>query len=257
MQSRILSWTRQLSEYFPKLLPAACALCTADCEEPLCASCYQQYFSTQTKRCAQCATPFYDVHAQMGMVCGACLNEPPSFDATIVVVDYSPPIDQLVLALKFGGKLTLAPMFGHILRTAMLTAQSDHSSSAAPVYSLPTLLTCVPLGSKRLAERGFNQSLEIARPLAKGLGITLAPALLLRHRETQAQTLLHPKERKKNIRNAFTVASNALEHVVGKHIGVVDDVMTTGETLNEIARTLKRFSAERVTNLVFARTPPH
>ena len=113
------------------------------------------------------------------------------------------------------------------------------------------------LGRQRLAERGFNQALEIARPLSAALGIALRPALAVRARDTQAQSGVAPAERKKNIRGAFIVAPGALDLVRGQHIGVVDDVMTSGATLHELAAMFKRFGAARVSNFVFARTPPH
>lgn len=123
-----------------------------------------------------------------------------------------------------------------------------------PAQERPDRLIAVPLGQLRLRERGFNQALEIARPLSRALGISMDARLISRPHDTQAQALLHPDERRKNIRNAFLVTGNAIDRVRGQHIGVVDDVMTTGETLNELAATLKRFGAARVTNFVFART---
>ncbi|WP_286758400.1 phosphoribosyltransferase family protein, partial [Ralstonia sp. RL] len=182
-----------------------------------------------------------------GTLCGDCLRQAPAFDATIVAADYAPPVDQLVLALKFGNRLELAPLMARMLRDAALRAQK---------LPLPSLLTAVPLGSGRLAERGFNQALEIAKPLSRALGVALAARLTERQRETAAQALLHPDERMRNMRRAFIVSSHALERVRGAHVGVVDDVMTTGATLNELAATLKRFGAARVTNFVFARTLP-
>lgn len=179
--------------------------------------------------------------------CGQCLKAPPAFDATIVATDYAPPVDQLVLALKFGNRLELAPLFARMLHVATGSAQT----------TVPALLTAVPLGAERLAERGFNQSLEIARPLSRALGTPLDGRLVARTRDTRAQALLHPDERYKNIRNAFIVPAHKIDRVRGQHIGVIDDVMTTGETLNELAATLKRFGASRVTNLVFARTAQH
>jgi predicted amidophosphoribosyltransferase len=91
--------------------------------------------------------------------------------------------------------------------------------------------------------------------MSRALGIGLDAKLVARMRDTRAQTLLHPDERHRNIRNAFIVPDHAIDSVRGRHIGVVDDVITTGETLNELAATLKRFGAARVTNFVFARTP--
>lgn len=126
----------------------------------------------------------------------------------------------------------------------------------SPDQPLPALLTAVPLGPRRLAERGFNQALEMAKPLSCKLGIPLYPRLLIRQRETLPQSLLHPDERHKNIGGAFALSHSFLDRVRGKHVGVVDDVMTTGETLEEVASVLKRFGAARVTNFVFARTLP-
>jgi ComF family protein len=177
--------------------------------------------------------------------CGACLDEPPAFDATIAAVDYSAPLDQLVIALKFGGRLAMAPLFARLVRDALL-----HT----PEAPLPDVLIPVPLGGERLRQRGFNQALEIARPLSWALGIELQPRLALRLRETDAQSTLHPEQRRKNMRGAFSVSPAFVDRIGGRHIGVIDDVMTTGETLNEFAATLKRFGAARVTNFVFART---
>lgn len=193
----------------------------------------------------QCAILLPEITAITAPRCGDCLKQPPAFDATIVAADYAPPIDQLVLALKFGNQLALAPLFSRMLRDAMLQAQA---------VELPTRLTAVPLGAQRLAERGFNQALEICKPLSRALGIQFNANLAVRSRETHAQALLHPDERHKNIRHAFIVPDAAIDQVRGQHIGVVDDVITTGETLNELAATLKRFGAMRVTNFVFART---
>lgn len=179
------------------------------------------------------------------MECGACLKHAPAFDTTIVATDYAPPVDQLVLALKFGNRLELAPLFASMLRDALL---------ASPLTALPQLLTAVPLGPQRLAERGFNQALEIAKPLSRSIGVALNTRLVSRQRDTRAQAQLHDDERRSNMRNAFVVLPNAMDGLRGLHVGVIDDVMTTGETLNALAATLKRFGAARVTNLVFART---
>jgi len=124
-----------------------------------------------------------------------------------------------------------------------------------PDFVLPALLCPVPLGPQRLAQRGYNQALEIARPLARALGVALHPRLLARTRETAAQSSIAPEQRRQNIAHAFALDDPAL--VAGRHIGVVDDVMTSGQTLNALAEELKHCGAARVSNLVFARTPPH
>jgi ComF family protein len=249
MLSRLKYWSGQLIAHLPALLPSSCALCSADCSDGLCHGCRQQFLGVRQARCRQCASVLAGAAPDGGQVCGACLAQPPAFDATLVAADYVAPLDQLVLALKFGQQLALAPLCSTLLRDALLEQTGPEP--------LPTLLTAVPLGQQRLAERGFNQALEIARPLARALGIPLVPALVARVRDTRPQARLHPDQRQRNIRHGFLVPPPALERVRGQHIGVVDDVMTTGATLNELAATLKRFGAARVTNLVFARTPHH
>ena len=106
-----------------------------------------------------------------------------------------------------------------------------------------------------LIERGYNQALEVARPLARALGVPVVPQLLHRLRETAPQSGARPGDRRRNVRGAFGVASTF--DVRDRHVGVIDDVMSSGHTLAEIAAVLKRAGAARVTNIVFARTPPH
>ncbi|WP_416172312.1 ComF family protein [Actimicrobium sp. CCC2.4] len=178
-----------------------------------------------------------------------CLRNPPAFDATIVATDYQAPVDQLVRALKFGAALPLARLFGDLLNDALCAAVPDRRD-------WPDLIAPVPLGPQRLVERGYNQALEIARPLARSLTLPLSPQLLVRVRETEAQAAMPARQRHKNMHAAFVVPALAMASVDGRHVGVVDDVMTTGATLHEVAATLKRYGARRVTNLVFARTSP-
>ena len=242
MLSRLTLRTRQLAAHLPALLPSTCALCGASGRDTLCPGCRTQYVKPRKACCVQCAMPLTGGAAAR---CGACLDDAPSYDATVAAADYGAPLDQLVLALKFGGRLALAPLFAHLIRDALLHA---------PQAPLPDLLIPVPLGERRLVERGFNQALEIARPLSQALGIRLAPRAAMRLRETDAQSTLHPEQRRKNMRGAFSVTPSFAGKLEGLHIGVVDDVMTTGETMNEVAATLKRFGAARVTNFVFART---
>ncbi|MDB5842530.1 MAG: ComF family protein [Herminiimonas sp.] len=244
MLSRLRHWFAYCKAGLPDL-PSSCSLCGRAGAGIVCNGCRAQFFQSGQPRCLRCAIPLPKAGSFQATSCGGCLKQTPAFDATIVATDYAPPADRLVLALKFGSQLALAPCFARMLRDALLHAQRSE---------LPTLLVPVPLGKLRLAERGFNQALEIARPLSKALGIRLDPYLAVRTRDTPAQSLLHPDQRHKNMRNAFIVSSHAIGAVRGRHIGVVDDVMTTGETLNEMATMLKRFGAARVTNFVFART---
>ncbi len=246
MFSRLRHWSQHMLTRLPSMLPSACALCGHNNERAICEGCQAQVFQLQVRRCRRCALPLSDDGSATDVICGACLKKPPSFDATVVATDYAAPLDRLALALKFGSRLELAPLLADMIRDTLL-----HNREVA----LPSRLTAVPLGSRRLTERGFNQALEIAKPLSRSLGIPVDARLLVRQRETRAQSLLHPDERHANMRRAFLVPADAIERVRGQHLGVVDDVMTTGETLDEVAATLKRFGATRVTNFVFARTP--
>ena len=242
-----IGWPRTLvTELVRTLLPCSCALCGELASRVVCVHCQSRYATPNALRCACCANPLGpEATAER---CGACLAEPPAFDATIAAVDYVAPLDALVLGLKFGAQLPLAPWFGGLLRDAVLMQAG---------WTLPDVLCPVPLGARRLGERGFNQALEIARPLAGALGIELQPRLATRAVETVAQSGVSPRERASNIRGAFEVAPDMAHLVHGRHVGVVDDVMTSGHTLNELAATLKAAGAARVSNLVFARTPPH
>ncbi len=227
------------------LLPSACALCGQRAGAPVCAPCCARYLAPERARCPRCANPCAALDA--ARPCGACQRARPAFDATVVAADYAAPVDQLVLQLKFGATLALAPWCAHMLHDAVLRRRA---------LPLPNVLCAVPLGRARLAGRGFNQALEIARPLSRALGIPLRARLAIRALDTPAQSSLAPAQRRANIRNAFIVAPEALAMVRGQHIGVVDDVMTSGQTLHELAAMFKRFGAARVSNFVFARTPP-
>jgi len=239
-----LRWPRALAQ---ALLPCSCALCGELAPDPVCAPCTQRYAGGGGPRCPRCANPLGPGETA-GQACGACIAGEPAFDATLAALDYAAPLDALVLGLKFGARLPLAPWFGHLLRDAVL---------AQPGWPLPDLLCPVPLGPRRLSERGFNQALEIARPLGRMIGVPVQARLATRAVETVAQSGVTPRERARNIRGAFAVAPAMAALIDGRHVGVVDDVMTSGHTLNELAATLKAAGAARVSNLVFARTPPH
>lgn len=223
------------------LLPCSCALCAGRSRDVVCDACRAGYLDPARPRCPRCGNP-----GDPELPCGACQAMRPHFDATAVAADYAAPLDQLVLQLKFGAGLALAPWCARML------------ADAARRRGLrPDLLCPVPLGPRRLSERGYNQALEIARPLAQALGVQVHARLAVRVRETVAQSGVLPAARRDNIRGAFTLSLEALELVRGRHVGLVDDVMTSGHTLNELAGVFKRFGAAQVTNLVFARTPPH
>lgn len=174
--------------------------------------------------------------AALGQLCGACLTHPPAFDATVAAYRYAFPLDRLVQSFKFNANLSLADLFASALAKAAGSARPD-------------TLVALPLAGKRLAERGFNQSALLAESIARRLGINYAAHGLLKVRDTPPQAGLDRQARLKNVRGAF--ASEA--SLSGKHVALVDDVMTTGATLSEAAKTLKQAGASTVTAWVVAR----
>ena len=196
---------------------------------------------TRTSRCTSCGLAVMS-SAPTETLCGACRSEPPAFDQTVVVADYAPPIDSLVQDLKFRAQLPLARAFGHLLIRA-----------AGSSLQNADLVLPVPLSRERLEQRGFNQALEIARPLARAWQIPLIIDSCVRTRNTSAQAELPLNERRVNMRGAFAVRDRRV--IENQHVMVVDDVMTTGHTLHELASCLKRHGAARISNLVLARTP--
>ncbi|GGY81198.1 phosphoribosyltransferase family protein [Pseudoduganella plicata] len=225
------------------LLPCGCALCGAYGRDALCPPCRGQFFRGGDRRCPVCAEPLPDGSAVVP--CGRCVAQRPAYDATVAAASYAMPLDRLVLELKFGGRLAHARLFAQQIARAV---------DEVPALERPALLCPVPLGPARLAERGFNQALEIARPLGRLLDIAVSPRLTQRVQETAAQSKLRGSARRANMAHVFAVPDRTL--VAGRHIGIVDDVMSSGQTLHELAAVLKRHGAARVTNLVFARTPP-
>lgn len=242
----LISMLQKFKKTISHLIPSTCLLCEMGNEQLICSACSAHFFSSTINRCLTCALPInsQDTH------CGACLKKPPAFDSTIVACDYLAPFDQLVLTLKFGHRLAVAAALADLLAKAVLASVNQQE--------LPALIIPVPLSRQRLAQRGFNQALEISKPLARVLHRPVYSRLLQRVRDTQAQTELHPDQRQKNMLHAFSIhddqADDDQDKIRGQHIGVVDDVMTTGATLQEVALCLKQHGAKRVTNFVFART---
>ena len=216
------------------LLPQDCFLCgTAAGDALLCSACARSLPNLPTPGCPVCALP-----TPGGAVCGACLKARPHFDATHARYRYTFPLDRLVQALKYRHCLAVS----RFLADSLLEALPEHVADA-------DLMLALPLSERRLAERGFNQALEIARPLARRHGIPLLATGYVKSLDTAPQASLPWKERQKNIRGAFECALD----LSGKRVIVIDDVMTTGATLNEFARTLKKHGAARVSNWVVAR----
>jgi ComF family protein len=220
-------------------LPPRCLLCGAPGtnHRDLCAGCVAD-IALNTPCCPRCALPLQTP----APTCGECLQREPPFAAAWVPFRYEHPLDLLEARFKFRRDLAA----GRVMAELML----ERASVDAP--SLPALLIPVPLHRTRLRERGYNQALELARPLARALGVPLRHDLLMRPEATPPQTGLDAKARRRNLRGAFAVAAGA---DLPAHVVLFDDVMTTGATLREAAKVLLQAGAQRVDVWALARAP--
>lgn len=214
-----------------------CAVCRGWGASRICKPCRLACGSPVT-RCARCALPL----PGGASVCGRCLRQPPPFDVAVAAVDYAYPWDQLITRFKFHDGIDLASSLAELL--AQATADQP-----TPDWILP-----VPLSRERLAQRGYNQSWELARRLAARRGAMSDPDLVRRVKDTPHQTSRTLAERQGNVRGAFAVAPDRSAKLTGRDIVLVDDVMTSGATLSELARALHASGARSVGIWVLART---
>lgn len=198
----------------------------------LCGDCTNDLPYHRTPACPICALP-----TAGGETCGACLKHPPAFSRTLAAFDYAFPVDALLHAFKYSGQLPVAEALAQPL------------ADLARTRPLPDALVPMPLHPARLKERGFNQAMELARALSRRLNVPVLPDAVVRQKDTAPQAGLPWKERRRNIRGAF----DCRQDFTGKRLAVVDDVMTTGATLGELAKTLTKNGAE-VELWVVART---
>ncbi|VWC13369.1 ComF family protein [Burkholderia lata] len=236
-------------------LPNRCALCGNLSHTMICGACDAAYWNEARLRCDVCALPLgigpprshspRGARAGAGRAaayrCDACRTAAPPFDATLALADYRAPLDGLARGLKFHRQLALGTEFA-----ARLARLVDDTPGAGGF----DLVAPVPLSHRRLVARGYNQAWAIARPLARRLGVPADAALLARVADTAPQSRLDRHARRDNVMAAFAVAGG----VTGRHVALVDDVMTSGATLAAAAHALKAAGAARVTNLVALRT---
>jgi len=223
-----------MREFLSNLLfGGSCFLCRGAARGILCPACDADLPRLAGTLCPRCALP-----SPGSALCGRCLADAPRYDATVAALAYRFPADTLVHALKFRSQLALAPLMGDLLIEA--------------IRERIDLVVPVPLSRERLRERGYNQAAEIARHVARERRARLELTIVIRERDTRAQADLPWSDRARNVRGAFR-CERSLD---GAAIAVVDDVMTTGATLDELAATLKRAGAARVVNWVVARTFP-
>ncbi len=222
------------------LFPCRCIICQKTVEQnfEICPDCYQALPHNDIC-CLHCALPLAE-DINNSVLCGSCIQKAPAFDYAHSLFRYEDAVIGLVHQLKFGEKIGFSRSIGEMLLMELL------KTNEKPDCVLP-----VSLYSSRLRQRGFNQSIEISRVLAKNLAIPIEHTAVVRQRYTAAQTGLNAKQRQKNIKGAFSVVAN-LNY---KHVLIVDDVMTTGATVNELAKVLKKNNVARVGVLSIARAP--
>lgn len=215
------------------LWPAHCLYCDdpAPALRAVCEGCWEALPWLTGPICSQCAHPL-----PAPGLCGRCLADPPHYDRVIAACRYAHPLDGMILACKYGSRLSAV---------RALAAKLRH-----PEPPRGDLIVPMPLSAPRLRERGFNQALELARAARDQAMPPLRADVSIKLRDTAPQTRLPWQARRRNIRGAFVT----VERLDGLHVIVVDDVLTTGETLSELARTLKKAGAATVTGWVVART---
>ena len=212
-----------------------CLLCgAASADQMLCPACAADLPRLRGPCCPRCALP-----DATGETCGRCLQSPPHFDATLAAYRYDFPVDKLIQSFKYSHRLALGDYFGRQLALLGAALTAD-------------LIMPLPLHEERLRQRGFNQALELSRALARARRLPIDATSCRRTRNTPAQAGLAWRERVKNLRHAFACNTD----LSGARIILVDDVMTTGASLDEFARTLKLHGALEVTALVLARALP-
>jgi len=223
------------------LLPQRCELCVGRTRGALLCDACAEALPRVGAACPVCALP-----SARDTACGACLALPPPYAGTIAAFAYAFPVDRLLQRIKYGGRIALAQWAGAALGAAVRDTFAGRIGHARP-----DRIVALPLAVSRQRDRGFNQAREIAVRVSRGTGLPLA-APLARITAGPPQTALPWAERRRNVRGAFAVRGP----VRGARIALVDDVMTTGATLAEAARTLLAAGAEQVECWVVARTLP-
>lgn len=224
------------------IYPPRCLLCGAagQADLDLCPDCAAE-LPANPNACRHCALPLPLPAALADPVCGGCLKHPPAQDRSYAPFRYRSPIDHLLTRFKYQGSLAhgrlLADLFTWALR-----------ESGTP---LPDLIVPAPMHAERLRERGMNQAAELARQVSQGLAIPWRADILTKTRPTGTQRGLSRRERRRNLRGSFDCQA----HLPWRHVALLDDVVTTGATADEMARTLRRAGVREISVWAIARTP--
>lgn len=225
------------------LLPPRCLSCGETVAEPgaLCGGCWPHLTFIAPPICAICGFPF-DYDPGTDAICGDCLREPPPFEHARTVLKYDEHSRDLVISFKHRDRTDAGPAYGKWMARA-----------GAEILAEADLIIPVPLHRRRLISRRYNQSAELCHALSRETGVPHNPDLLMRTRSTPTQGRLTRTERERNVRGAFGLRPNAGLSLQGRRVVLVDDVLTTGATVNSCARTLLRGGAAAVDVLTLAR----
>jgi ComF family protein len=225
------------------LLPPLCLSCASAVDRPgsLCAACWQRISFIEGPACSGCGLPFeFEVGA--GALCGACIAHPPAYRRARAVLRYDAHSRDLILKFKHADRLHGAPAFGIWLARA-----------GAEILADADLLAPVPLHRRRLWTRRYNQAALLAQAAGKAAVVPVVTDLLRRNRHTVSQGGLSPAQRSLNVRGAFALRRGREHQIGGRNVVLVDDVLTTGATVEACARTLTRAGAAAVDVLTLAR----
>jgi len=204
----------------------------------ICQFCHQK-LPSQVNGCAVCALPIKQnesgklLENNKDLICGECIKQSPPFDKTVAAFHYEPPISDFITQYKFNAQLELLPLLSDYLAKNI---QSHYQNKA-----MPKLLIPVPLHKHKLVKRGFNQSQLIAKRLSKGFGIPVSGNHIQRSKETRPQMELDSNERQQNLKDAFQISQQ-----LPSHIAIIDDVVTTGTTVTELAKQAKSHGATTI-----------
>lgn len=220
------------------LLPEKCALCRCPSTLGFCINCQKLL------PWIECACEICNNHLHEPGVCGHCQAQPPVYQDSIIPFRYKSPIAEHIRAFKYSGQLSLAVALGKMLSLWVVKNPAQ----------LPDAIVPIPLHRKRIAQRGFNQASEIARVLNKQLALPVDQPLLKRIKNTVPQTGLNAKMRKQNVTRAFAGRASQKNPNVPRHIALLDDVVTSGNTVNAATKALINIGVERVSVWAIAKT---
>jgi ComF family protein len=239
-QPRLKHWVDKSRRWLEALLwPAACLLCgrSGAGDIDLCSDCIAD-LPCNDSACTVCAEPL--ASGEVVRMCGECLRDPPPFSSSVVPYRYAYPLDHLVRGLKFRNDLACGRVLGELFARCLLARGGE----------LPEAIVPVPLAPQRYRQRGYNQASELALAVRRCTGVAVRADIAIRRRQTAEQAGLDRKARRENVRGAFAVVAP----LHARSVAILDDVVTTGSTVRELASVLQQAGAERVAVWAIART---